>query len=523
MNVGDPPRRLLPVRHRAATRLLARRPRGERPGEPADLPRGREPAPARRRRRHRPPLPAPAEASPASRGAIPACRPTPAIVLWGGGIWNWLDPLTLVRAWPRGDRPRAGARLVFLGTRHPNPASPATRWPPAPRPWPAEPGEPDRTHRLHRVGGPRRARGASRTRPHVGVSLHPDPRRDALLDPGARDRLLLGEAAVVVTEGDVASEWVRAAPTASGVLPPGRRRGRCSGPRRHPSQRPRSDWELGFSRPSTRRSSVGGARRAPAAGTASPEVPGSRPPPRTARPGDPACPRPRRQASSCGRSKCSAGRDPWPFCAARPCFVEVSASSVLRETAPHPPSSPRATRRHWAAPSARVQRLAEELVAPVRRRGHRLHHELLFRRGVQPPGAAADASEDPRSGTVSASAASRSAPVSPPASSSGRRASPSSPPLAVDDSTSARSIRGPSSPASPARWEPSPADLHRRLVLPAPPHVPRPSAWPAGGACPASSFSAVSTLTTSGASSRSMIDRAIRDATCYVASTPVRE
>jgi glycosyltransferase involved in cell wall biosynthesis len=46
------------------------------------------------------------------------------IVLWGGGIWNWLDPLTLIKAWPTVIRQIPKARLVFLGTKHPNPAVP---------------------------------------------------------------------------------------------------------------------------------------------------------------------------------------------------------------------------------------------------------------------------------------------------------------------------------------------------------------------------------------------------------------
>ncbi len=42
------------------------------------------------------------------------------LILWGGGLWNWLDPLTLIRAMPAvlAEEPRA--RLLFPGTRHPN-------------------------------------------------------------------------------------------------------------------------------------------------------------------------------------------------------------------------------------------------------------------------------------------------------------------------------------------------------------------------------------------------------------------
>lgn len=46
------------------------------------------------------------------------------VVLWGGGIWNWLDPLTLIKAWPSVIASIPNARLVFLGTKHPNTAVP---------------------------------------------------------------------------------------------------------------------------------------------------------------------------------------------------------------------------------------------------------------------------------------------------------------------------------------------------------------------------------------------------------------
>ena len=46
------------------------------------------------------------------------------IVVWGGGIWNWLDPLTLVSAWPEVHKKIKNAYLIFLGTRYPNPKVP---------------------------------------------------------------------------------------------------------------------------------------------------------------------------------------------------------------------------------------------------------------------------------------------------------------------------------------------------------------------------------------------------------------
>jgi glycosyltransferase involved in cell wall biosynthesis len=55
------------------------------------------------------------------RGVVPGIGPDSKIILWGGGVYNWFDPLTLLRAV---DKLRARApevRLFFLGLQHPNP------------------------------------------------------------------------------------------------------------------------------------------------------------------------------------------------------------------------------------------------------------------------------------------------------------------------------------------------------------------------------------------------------------------
>jgi glycosyltransferase involved in cell wall biosynthesis len=44
------------------------------------------------------------------------------VILWGGGLWPWLDPLTAVKGIARVWGYRQDVRLVFPGTRHPNPA-----------------------------------------------------------------------------------------------------------------------------------------------------------------------------------------------------------------------------------------------------------------------------------------------------------------------------------------------------------------------------------------------------------------
>lgn len=50
----------------------------------------------------------------------PALSANDKLILWGGGLWNWLDPLTLIRAMPAVLAAEPRAKLLFPGTRHPN-------------------------------------------------------------------------------------------------------------------------------------------------------------------------------------------------------------------------------------------------------------------------------------------------------------------------------------------------------------------------------------------------------------------
>jgi glycosyltransferase involved in cell wall biosynthesis len=65
------------------------------------------------------PLPAP---QPVIKGVWPGIAEGDRLLLWGGGLWPWLDPLTAIRAMAllRDRHPRI--KLLFPGTRHPNPA-----------------------------------------------------------------------------------------------------------------------------------------------------------------------------------------------------------------------------------------------------------------------------------------------------------------------------------------------------------------------------------------------------------------
>ncbi len=70
---------------------------------------------------------APARTRPAIKGVVPGIGPDDKVLLWGGGIYNWFDPLTLLHAVDRLRRRRSDVRLFFLGLKHPNPDIPEMR------------------------------------------------------------------------------------------------------------------------------------------------------------------------------------------------------------------------------------------------------------------------------------------------------------------------------------------------------------------------------------------------------------
>src|SRR5690606_20550406 len=69
----------------------------------------------------------PAHTRPVLRGVVPGIGPEDEVVLWGGGLWDWFDPLTAIRAVAALAPQRPRLRLFFAGVGHPNPAVPAMR------------------------------------------------------------------------------------------------------------------------------------------------------------------------------------------------------------------------------------------------------------------------------------------------------------------------------------------------------------------------------------------------------------
>lgn len=55
------------------------------------------------------------------RGVVPGIGEDDRVVLWAGGMWNWVDPLTLIRAIALLRESRPDVKALLLGARHPNP------------------------------------------------------------------------------------------------------------------------------------------------------------------------------------------------------------------------------------------------------------------------------------------------------------------------------------------------------------------------------------------------------------------
>ncbi|MDC0991604.1 glycosyltransferase [Pontimonas sp.] len=58
------------------------------------------------------------------RGVIPGIDEGDAVLVWSGGIYDWFDPLTLIRAVAELSKQQRRVKLFFMGTAHPHPGVP---------------------------------------------------------------------------------------------------------------------------------------------------------------------------------------------------------------------------------------------------------------------------------------------------------------------------------------------------------------------------------------------------------------
>ncbi|WP_182353691.1 glycosyltransferase family 4 protein [Flaviflexus huanghaiensis] len=68
--------------------------------------------------------PTPTQDRHAIKGTIPGISADDHLLIWGGGIYNWFDPLTVISAVGIAAETDPTIRLLFLGAKHPNPDVP---------------------------------------------------------------------------------------------------------------------------------------------------------------------------------------------------------------------------------------------------------------------------------------------------------------------------------------------------------------------------------------------------------------
>ena len=107
------------------------------------------------------------------RRVFPGIGPDDPVLVWGGGVYNWFDPLSLLRAVEALRRgPHPDVRLVFLGMRNPNPGIPEMRMAAATRALADELGLTGRHVFFNEGWVPYDERGAYLADADVAVSTH---------------------------------------------------------------------------------------------------------------------------------------------------------------------------------------------------------------------------------------------------------------------------------------------------------------------------------------------------------------
>jgi len=154
------------------------------------------------------------------RAAFPAIGAHDPLLLWNGGLWDWMDPLTLVDAMPQVVAHHPQVRLVFLAGQHPGNTHPM-RMPALAKARAAEYQLLNRSIFFYERWVPYQQRGDVLLEADVALSLHHDHLETsyAALRSRILDQLWAGLPAVV-SGGDEAARLLHAA-EAGLVVPPG--------------------------------------------------------------------------------------------------------------------------------------------------------------------------------------------------------------------------------------------------------------------------------------------------------------
>lgn len=139
---------------------------------------------------------------------VPSIAPGDRVVLWAGGIWNWLDPVTVIEAVARLAPHRPNLRLVFMGGRHPNPDVPDMLMAGAARAAAERLGLAGSTVIFNDGWVPFEERGAYLAAADIGVSAHADTVEARFAFRTRIIDYLWATLPVVATEGDVLADLV---------------------------------------------------------------------------------------------------------------------------------------------------------------------------------------------------------------------------------------------------------------------------------------------------------------------------
>ena len=66
----------------------------------------------------------PTHTRPVLKGVVPGIGADDHVIIWSGGVYDWFDPLTLIRAVAHLSATRPSVKLFFMGTAHPHPGVP---------------------------------------------------------------------------------------------------------------------------------------------------------------------------------------------------------------------------------------------------------------------------------------------------------------------------------------------------------------------------------------------------------------
>jgi hypothetical protein len=155
---------------------------------------------------------------PVIKGVVPGIGPDDQVVYWGGGLWDWFDPLTAIRAVAALEARCPRLRLFFAGVQHPNPAVPPMRQAAEAQRLSAELGLTGRRV-FFNDWVPYAERAAYLLEADIGLSLHLDQVEARL---AFRTRLLdylWTGLNMVVTRGDSLSELFAAQGLATAIAP----------------------------------------------------------------------------------------------------------------------------------------------------------------------------------------------------------------------------------------------------------------------------------------------------------------